>query len=218
MSTLFAPDGSPLRVGTVFGIGRNYAAHAAELGNSVPDAPMIFLKAASSVVGPGAEVPLPAGAASLHHEVELVALITQPLSRATPADALAAVGGWAVGIDWTDRPLQNRLKNAGHPWAAAKSFRGASCVSGFIPTDKVPDPQAVQLRLRVNGELRQDASTALMLHNVADLLSFLSINHDLQPGDLVFTGTPEGVGPVLPGDRVEAELVGLCGATFTVCA
>lgn len=215
-SPILGPRGRPIEIGTIFAIGRNYAAHARELGNSVPEAPMFFLKAASSAVGPGAAIPLPPGATGLDHEVELVALIGAPLSRATPAQARGAVGGWAVGIDWTDRPLQSRLKAAGKPWAQAKSFRGASCLSHFVPPEALPDPGAATLRLSVEGQVRQEGDTRDMILDVYELLSFLSMGHDLVPGDLVFTGTPSGVSTVFPGEGVKAELVGIVDASFTL--
>lgn len=212
------PGGQPLQPGTLFAIGRNYAAHAAELGNAIPQSPVVFLKAWSSLAANGSAIPLPPGATSLHHEVELVVLIGKTLSRIAPEDALDAIAGYGVGIDFTDRALQSQLKAKGLPWVKSKSFRGAACLSDFIAAHQIPNPQDLTLRLWVNGEIKQDGHSGQMIYPVAQLLSYLSQSHDLLPGDLVFTGTPQGVGPVVAGDKVDIELVDHCRATFTVTA
>lgn len=201
--------------GTVFAIGRNYADHARELGNDVPTSPMFFLKASSCVVGPGSVLPLPPGLTEIHHEVELVVRLGKSSAEGRPV-----VEAYTVGIDLTDRVLQNQLKSQGMPWAAAKSFRAAAPVAEFIPAANVADVQALTLRLWVNGILKQEGDTSLMIHPVAKLVTFLANSHDLQPGDLIFTGTPSGVGPLRSGDRVEIGLFNvadrLTGTTFTV--
>jgi len=216
MPPVLDPNGSPLAPGTIYAIGRNYAAHAMELGNPTPTSPLFFLKAASSLAGPGALIPLPSGASSLDYEVELVVLIAQDTGPIASEEALNIVGGWAVGVDFTDRARQSVLKANGHPWAAAKSFRGAAACSHFIKTEALSDPQNVTLTLTVNDEPRQAGNTAQMSHSVANLIAFLSIRQDLRAGDLIYTGTPAGVGPLTSGDRVDVHLDTLISAQFTV--
>jgi len=179
-------------LGTIWCVGRNYAEHAKELGNAVPSAPVIFLKPASSVVLSGGTLRLPRDSKRVDHEVELV------VARA--ADGSLRM---AVGVDVTARDIQEDLKKKGLPWTLAKGRPGFAALGPFV-TASLP----AELRLSVNGTVRQKGTTADMIFPVPKILAYLDENFGPRPGDIVFTGTPAGVGPLAPGDRVEAELGG----------
>ena len=202
-------DGSRVVPGKVVCIGRNYAAHARELGNEVPEAPVVFLKPSTSLVASGGAIVLPPESSDVHHEVELVAVIGRACRNATPEEAQDAIGGWAVGLDMTARDLQAELKKRGLPWTLAKGFDTFAPLGEVVPAHAVADAQALDIELRVNGQTRQAGTTADMLHTVADLVAYVSSIMTLLPGDLVYTGTPEGVGPVVAGDELVATITGL---------
>jgi 2-keto-4-pentenoate hydratase/2-oxohepta-3-ene-1,7-dioic acid hydratase in catechol pathway len=197
---------APRRAGTLVCVGRNYAEHAREMGSAPPAEPLLFLKPPSALLPGGGELRLPAWSEEVHHEVELVALLGEPLRDADPERARRAVAGYAVGLDLTARDVQARAKEKGHPWAVAKGWPGSAPVSPFRPPGQVGEPGGLAIRLRVNGRIRQEDSTASMIWPVARLLAFASSRFALEAGDLLFTGTPAGVGALRPGDRVEAEV------------
>ena len=183
-------------------VGQNYAAHAREMGHERAE-PFFFTKPADAVVD-GADPVFPLATSNLHHEVELVCAI----------GADGAIAGWAVGCDLTRRDLQAAAKDKGRPWDAAKAFdQSAPC--GPITLGALPDP-AGPIALSVNGEARQSGRLDDMVWNPAEILAKARTLWDVQPGDLIFTGTPEGVGPLQPGDRVEASIGGLQPLAFTV--
>lgn len=196
-------DGGRVAVGTVYNIGRNYAAHAAELGNAVPEDPVVFLKARTAVRGLSGG-PL-AFDESFHHEVELVLLVgaAVPLGASPGWEAVRAV---ALGLDLTRREVQNRCKEKGLPWVPAKSFAGSAVVGPFLPLSAVGDPERVAFSLAVNGEVRQRGKLEQMIFPVARILAHLASLAPLEPGDLVFTGTPSGVGPIRRGDAFTTVL------------
>jgi len=190
-------------------VGRNYAEHAKELGNEIPDTPLLFMKPATAMVAMAEPLELPAGDGSCHHELELALLIGQPLSRAAPGQCRAAVAGIGLALDLTLRDLQSELKKKGQPWERAKAFDGASPLSAFIPFEQDLDFASLKLRLTRNGGVQQQGSCADMLFSVETLLSEISHNFSLMPGDVVLTGTPAGVGPLCSGDHLLCELEGL---------
>lgn len=202
------PGLEELEAGTLYCIGRNYAEHARELENEVPDRPLVFLKPRSSIVFEGSQIRLPAESADVHHEVELVAAIGKTCRGVPPENALETVAGYAVGIDVTARDIQQAAKEKGHPWTTAKGFDTFAPLGNFIPARELPDPQRLHLELSVNGRARQSDSTSLMLFPVARLIAYLSDIFTLYPGDLLFTGTPKGVSPLTEGDRLVAVLKG----------
>lgn len=182
--------GLDVPLGTIWCVGRNYAEHAQELGNAVPAAPVTFLKPASAVLLSGGTLRLPADSQRVDHEVELVA------ARAKDGALLMA-----VGVDFTARDLQDEAKKKGLPWTDSKGRPGFAALGPFVPL-KIP----ATLTLTVSGAVRQKGSTADMIFSVERLLAHLDGRYGLRPGDIVYTGTPAGVGPVVSGDRVEAVL------------
>lgn len=198
-----------IAVGKIICVARNYAEHARELGNPVPDRAVLFMKPASSILADGGTVVIPPATGSCHYEIELAVLIGQAGKEIDAALALEHVAGYGVALDLTLRDLQNELKAKGLPWEIAKAFDTACPLSSFVPASQVPDPQNLRLRLRVNGELRQDGTSADMLRPVARLISEASHYFTLEAGDILLTGTPSGVGPLVSGDSVEAEITGV---------
>ncbi|MDE2833240.1 MAG: fumarylacetoacetate hydrolase family protein [Bacteroidota bacterium] len=200
---LIHPDtGEVLRCGKVLCIGRNYAKHAAEMNHSVPSEPVVFLKPSTALVSPPDPVVLPALSDSVHHEAELVALIGQRCRNVAIVRALDYVAGYAVGLDMTARDLQATAKKRGHPWSVAKGFDTFAPLGSFVSSGAIADPQNLMLRLEVNGDTRQLGHTANMIFDVATLVAWCSTVFTLEPGDLLYTGTPDGVGPVDSGDAL----------------
>ncbi len=204
-------DGSAiaLPVGKVVCVGRNYAAHARELGNAVPETPMLFLKPATALVPLAPDFAIPAGRGECHHETEITVLIGSTLSGdVSAAEAQAAIAGIGIGLDLTLRDLQNVLKQKGHPWEVAKAFDGAAPMGPFLPPTGFADLTAINIGLTVNGEQRQAGSSADMITGIVPLLQFIATIFTLQPGDIVMTGTPEGVAALQSGDRLMPTLSG----------
>ncbi|MGY3039969.1 fumarylpyruvate hydrolase [Rhodanobacter sp. TND4EL1] len=204
--------GSDLRfpVRRVFCIGRNYAEHAREMGASVDkSAPMFFCKPSDAVVADGADVPYPSATAELHHEVEMVVALAAGGSSIAPEQAQALIFGYGVGLDLTRRDLQAQAKAKGHPWDVAKAFDHSAPVSALRRASEVTLAADAELRLEVNGELRQQACLGEMVHDVPHIIAALSRLFELKAGDLIFTGTPAGVAALGRGDRFHAELVGV---------
>jgi 5-carboxymethyl-2-hydroxymuconate isomerase len=193
-------------IGKIVCLARNYAEHARELGNETPAAPVLFMKPASSVIGDGDTVRIPAYSQECHYEVELAVLIGTQARTVTPDKALEHVAGYGVAIDMTLRDVQNSLKAKGLPWEIAKGFDTACPLSDFVPATAVADPHALSLKLAVNGEIRQDGTSADMIHRVAQIIAHISAIFTLEPGDVILTGTPAGVGPVRAGDVMTAEI------------
>ncbi|MGD8394175.1 MAG: fumarylacetoacetate hydrolase family protein [Candidatus Eiseniibacteriota bacterium] len=207
---------STCTVGTIVAVGRNYDAHAREMGAAPSARPLLFLKPASALVTDGGTVRRPVFSQLLHHELELVVAIGHGGGAIDAADALAHVLGYAVGLDMTLRDVQDEAKRRGHPWAVAKGFDTAAPVSALVPADRIHDPSRLELELLVNGERRQHGWTRDMILDVPHLIAYISSIFRLERGDLIFTGTPEGVGPVAPGDRLEARLVDHVALQVTV--
>jgi len=197
------------RTGKLLCIGRNYAKHAAELGNKVPSSPMVFLKPSSSIIRSGGTVRIPEMSNDVHHEVELVCAIGKKGSNISASEALSFVAGYAVGLDMTARDIQQKAKEKGHPWSVAKGFDTFAPLGDFVAAEEILDPQNLPICLRVNGEIRQEGNTSDMIFSVAQLITYCSTIFTLMPGDLLFTGTPDGVGPVKSGETMIATIEGL---------
>ncbi len=199
-------DGRKIPVGKIVCIGRNYADHIKELGNKTPDKPVIFMKPATALVASGGRIIIPAYSNDCHHEIELAVLIGKKAWAIKAEDALDHVAGYAVAIDLTLRDVQNIQKEKGLPWEIAKAFDSSCPLSAFVPADQVIDPQSLQLRMIVNGQVRQDGNTRDMMRTTAQLIAEISTYFTLEAGDIVLTGTPAGVGRICSGDRLEATI------------
>ncbi|HEX7370253.1 MAG TPA: fumarylacetoacetate hydrolase family protein [Rhodanobacteraceae bacterium] len=195
----------------IYAIGRNYAEHAREMGaQAVSRAnPVFFMKPADAVVPEGGEVPYPSATQELHHEVEMVVALARGGRDIAPAQALDCVFGYGVGLDLTRRDLQAAMKAKGLPWDVAKGFDASAPVSALRAASEIGHPAHARLSLAVNGEIRQDTDIADMIFPVAGIIAELSKLFELKPGDLIFTGTPAGVGPLVRGDHFRAELQGI---------
>ena len=195
-------------------VGRNYAAHRREMGGDDRDPPFFFAKPADAIVPPGQDAAYPPKTANLHHEIELVVALKAGGKDIAVAQALDLVFGYAVGVDMTRRDLQNAAKDQGQPWEAAQGFDGSAPISAIRPWTG-PAPQG-RIALSVNGQPRQDAKVAEMIWSVAEIVSEASKLWTLAAGDLIYTGTPEGVGPLVRGDVVAGEVEGVGALSFTV--
>jgi 2-keto-4-pentenoate hydratase/2-oxohepta-3-ene-1,7-dioic acid hydratase in catechol pathway len=200
-------DGKRLKVGTMFGIGKNYAAHAKEMGGGVPDEPIIFLKPPTSYVPNSGVLILPPISQNVHHEVELVVVIGKDCHNIKKKDAWDYVAGVAVGIDVTLRDVQHKAKEKGEPWAVSKGFFTSAPISEIIPIEAVKS-KYFDIEFYLNGVLKQKASTKSMERPVPELIEYISRVFTLSKGDCIFTGTPEGVGKIVKGDKLVAKLVG----------
>ncbi len=201
----------------IYCVGRNYAAHTREMGaDPARESPFFFMKPADALVPDGGHVPYPPATANLHHEVEMVAAIGSGGADIAPERAVDHVYGYAVGIDLTRRDLQQVAKDRSWPWGAAKAFdHGAPC--GDLQTvAAIGHPAKGAITLKVDGELRQQGDLADMIWPLPEILAALSRLFELVPGDLVYTGTPAGVGPVRPGERLDAEVAGVGSLSVTV--
>jgi fumarylpyruvate hydrolase len=196
-------------------VGRNYAAHRREMGGDDREPPFFFAKPADAVVAAGASVAYPSVTANLHHEIELVAALGGGGVDISPADALAMVWGYAAGVDLTRRDLQNAAKDKGQPWEASKGFDQSAPIGPIRRVTGGGQPQG-RIALTVNGQVRQEARLSDMIWNVAEVIAQASRLWRLAPGDLIFTGTPEGVGPLVRGDRVEGEIEDVGAVGFTI--
>jgi len=197
-------------VGRIFCVGRNYAEHTREMGHD-PDRelPFFFMKPATSIVAGGGDMPYPPGTSDLHHELELVAAIGSGGRDIRAEDALGHVFGYAAGLDMTRRDLQGAAKKRGRPWETGKAFDHAAPCSPVVMAREIGHPRAGAVRLRVNGEVRQDGDLAQMIWSLPEIIAHISALFALMPGDLIMTGTPAGVAAVAPGDRLEGEVEGV---------
>ncbi len=190
-------------------IGRNYADHAAELKNEVPSEPVVFAKPDSAILPKNQAFYIPEFSEEIHFELELVVKIQKMGKHIAPKFAHKYYREVTVGIDFTARDLQTKLKQKGLPWEKAKGFDGSAVVGQFVALDELQtDIQNLQLRLEVNGEIRQNGHTSMMLFPVDDLISHLSTYYTMKQGDLIYTGTPAGVGKISKGDELKGFLNG----------
>ncbi len=206
MADAILTDGTRVPIHTIFCIGRNYAAHAGELDNPVPEVPVVFIKPDTTLVQSGGEVLLPQASQNVQHEVEMVVLLGSGGKHIDSRDALRHVAGYGVGIDVTARDIQNEAKKFAYPWAVGKGFDSFAPISKFLPAERIADPRGLQLSLTVNGDPRQEGNTEDMKFGVAELIAHLSKIFTLRCGDLIFTGTPAGVQRFEAGDRLDARL------------
>lgn len=190
----------------IIAVGRNYAEHIRELDNEQPDAPVIFTKPDTAILRNNEPFYLPDFSSDVHHEVELIVRISKMGKHIEEKFAHKYYEEVGLGIDFTARDLQSKLKAKGLPWDLAKGFNGSAPISAFVPKSEFADLQNLSLRLDVNNETRQEGNTSMMLFRIDYLIAFVSQYFLLQQGDILFTGTPKGVGAVKPGDRLTGYL------------
>ncbi len=215
--TIPVDDGRVFPVRRVFCVGRNYAEHAREMGNDERDPPFFFCKPADAVVTGGAAVPYPPQTQDLHHEIELVVAIGTGGTDIAEADALQHVFGYAAGLDMTRRDLQAVAKKAGRPWDMAKGFDRSAPIGTLVSAERIGHPGTGAITLSVNGVERQRGDLGDQLWGVAETIAYLSGLVRLEPGDLIMTGTPAGVGAVERGDQLVGTIegVGTVGTTIS---
>lgn len=205
--------GGAFPVRRIYCVGRNYAAHAREMGMDAREPPFFFAKPADAVRPLGGEISFPRATQNLHHEVELVVALKGDGADVSVSAALDLVFGYAVGVDLTRRDLQTLAREAGKPWDAAKGFDDSAPISAIVPGREPPEGA---IKLAVNGQARQDAVIADMIWSVPEIIAEASKLWRLAPGDLIYTGTPEGVGPLVRGDAVSCEIEGVGALAFTL--
>jgi len=197
---------SPVPVSKIICVGRNYAAHAKEMKAEIPEQPVLFLKPPSAILHDGGTIVIPKISRDLHHEVEMTVLIGRGGKNIDEHSALSHVAGYGVGLDMTLRDVQSEAKKKGLPWTLAKGFDTSAPLSEFVPAAAISDPHALEVELRVNGAVRQRGNTSSFIFRLERLISLISTHFTLEKGDVIFTGTPEGVAQAVPGDTLEATL------------
>ncbi len=206
----------PIPVGKILCLGQNYAAHAREMKSEIPSRPIVFLKPSSAIISDGETMTAPDFSHEVHHEVELVVLIGKNGKNISRESAPEYIGGYGVGLDMTMRDVQREARNTGQPWTVAKGFDTSAPLSEFVPRTSIPDPHSLSIRLSVNGKERQNANTQDMIFRIDEIISYLSSIFTLERGDLIYTGTPEGVGTVIRGDILRAEIESIGSLTVHV--
>ncbi|WP_145576199.1 fumarylacetoacetate hydrolase family protein [Yersinia alsatica] len=195
-------------VSKVVCVGSNYAEHIKEMGSTASAEPVLFIKPETALCDIRQPVSIPKDFGAVHHEVELAVLIGTPLKQASEDRVARAIAGYGVALDLTLRELQSGLKKAGQPWEKSKAFDGSCPISGFIPVAEFGDAQNVDLSLTINDEIRQQGNTRDMITSIIPLISYISRFFTLRAGDVVLTGTPQGVGPMKSGDMLKIMLNG----------
>ncbi len=230
MSFVFTPPAIPsvpvvgtsarFPVNRVYCVGRNYEEHAKEMGFTGREPPFFFLKPANSVVvveaGQTGTLPYPSLTSNFHHEIELVACIGTGGKNIKAADALKHIFGYAVGLDMTRRDLQGEMKKQGRPWCIGKAFDQSAPIGPITPAAQAGDVANAEISLQVNGKDRQRSTVAKLIWNIGETIEHLSAAWELQPGDLIYTGTPEGVAAVVAGDTLVGEVKGLGSLSIKV--
>jgi len=211
-------DGRTLTVSKILCMARNYAEHAKELGHALPKEPVYFLKPPSCLMPGGGEIRMPTGVGRVDVETELAVVLGGGGRDLSPSEAATLVAGYAVFFDITGRDLQRTAAKDGNPWSAAKGYDTFGPISPVVPARSVVDPHDLPIRLRVNGTVRQDSNTGHMIFRIPETLAAISRVMSLEPGDVLATGTPEGVWPINPGDVLDAEITGVGSLRCSVAA
>lgn len=194
----------------IYCVGRNYAAHALEMGGDpTREPPFFFQKNPNNVVTHDGDFPYPAGSSNVHHEIELVVALGKGGSSIPLESAIECVFGYAVGIDMTRRDLQDQAKKTGRPWEVGKAFEHSAPIGEIVPSTVIGHPTKGEISLKVNGQTKQSSDLQKLIWNVPEMISYLSNLFELQPGDLIMSGTPDGVGPVVKGDLMEGFISGV---------
>jgi fumarylpyruvate hydrolase len=203
----------------IFCVGRNYEAHAKEMGVAVDrEAPFYFTKAAEHYVASGSTVPYPPGTNNYHYEMELVAVIGASAFRVAADRALQCVFGYSCGLDMTRRDVQLVAREHRRPWDLGKDVEQSAVLGEIVPASEIGHPSEGRIELRLNGETKQQSDLSQLIHTVPAIVAHLSTFYHLQAGDVIFTGTPEGVGPVKPGDTIEGSIAGVGAIALTIGA
>jgi acylpyruvate hydrolase len=205
-----------LTVGKILCLGSNYAKHIDEMGSLKPKEPVIFMKPATAMIHNGEAIRIPSISKNAHHEIELVIVIGTTGKNIKKEDVQKYILGYALGLDITLRDLQSEAKKKGRPWAIAKGFDTSAPISNVIPKEKINNPDNLELKLWVNDQLRQDGNTRDMIFKIDEIVSYLSTIFTLEEGDLIYTGTPEGVAQLHSGDRLKAKMGEYIEIQFTV--
>ena len=200
----------------IYCVGRNYAAHAREMGADHREPPFYFSKPADAIVADGTAIPFPSATKNLHHEIELVVAIGSEGAGITVDQALDHVYGYAVGVDLTRRDLQLAAREKGRPWDMSKGFDMSAPCAAIHPAQRVGHITEAAIWIKVNGETKQHSDVSKLIWNVSETISHLSALVRLRPGDLIYTGTPEGVGPLVAGDQVQGHIDGLGDLHFSL--
>lgn len=210
-------ESSAYPVHRIFCVGRNYADHAKEMGVEVDrETPFYFTKSPLAIVQSGETIPYPAGTKNYHYEMELVVAIGKPVFRVEVEAAASAIYGYAAGLDMTRRDLQLEARSKSRPWDLGKDFEKSAVVAEITPAEAFGEIGPQRIVLDVNGDIKQDAHLSDLVWSVPELVSHLSGFYHLQPGDLIFTGTPAGVGPVVSGDKITGKIDGLAVVNVTI--
>ena len=213
VSVPVAGTGQSFPVRRIYCVGRNYVEHAKEMGFTGREPPFFFMKPADALVvvaeGSTGEMPYPAGTSDLHHEIELVAAIGKGGRNIQAADAMGHIYGYAVGLDMTRRDLQGEAKKQGRPWEIGKAFDHSAPIGPIVPAAQAAGATDATIELKVDGVVKQTSRTSKLIWNIAETIEHLSAAWRLEPGDLIYTGTPEGVGAVKPGQLMEGRVDGV---------
>jgi 5-carboxymethyl-2-hydroxymuconate isomerase len=196
-------------IGKLVCVGRNYAEHAQELGNEIPEFPLVFIKPSSAVIYNSDDIVIPKFSNEVHHEAELLLLIGKKIKNATIEESEEAVIAFGVGLDMTARDVQDQLKKKGHPWTISKCFDTSAVLSEFVSKENYNLKGNEVITLKINGEIKQNSSIDKMIFNWKELVKFISHEMTLEEGDIIFTGTPKGVGRVLKDDVIETEITNI---------
>ncbi len=216
MKSVRFADGESLQVGKILCLGRNYPEHIKEMKAETASTPVVFIKPSTALVESGEWVVIPPISDDMHHEVELVVVIGRD-GHGIPAEkAMDHVAGYAVGLDMTLRDVQADAKKRGLPWSVAKGFDTSAPLSAAVRAGEVSDPHALSIELRVNGTVRQSSNTQHMILRIPGIIAYCSTLFSLEAGDLIFTGTPEGVGRVVSGDRIDAQIASIGSLTVGI--
>ncbi len=207
--TFVSLNGEKMEVKKIICLLRSYRSHAEEMGSKVSEKPEFFLKPRTAIIHEGEAIIIPPESNDVHHEVELAVIIGKGGKAIPRENAMEHVAGYAVIIDVTARDLQANAKKAGKPWTAAKGFDTFAPISDAVPASRVPDPRNLEIWLKVNGQYRQQSSIGMMIYPIPEIISHISGIMTLEPGDIIATGTPEGVSRIVPGDIVEAGIAGI---------
>jgi 2-keto-4-pentenoate hydratase/2-oxohepta-3-ene-1,7-dioic acid hydratase in catechol pathway len=207
MSEVRFADGRTIRVSKIVCLGANYGEHNQEMKREFsPPQPLLFLKPATAIIHDGETIEPPPFSSSLHHEVELVAVIGKEGKHISAKNAMEHITGYAVGLDMTLRDVQDVAKKKGHPWSVAKGFDTSAPISDAVPAQTVTEPHKLDIQLKVNGNIRQKSNTSKMVFKLDYQIAYISSIFKLEKGDLIFTGTPEGVSQVASGDIIEGHI------------